>query len=138
MTSTLIDTNVLVDVIEQRPVWASWAERQLARLAEEGGLLINQIVYAEASVPYETIDEFELVVNTEFLAREDLPWDAAYIAAKAHKKYRDASSQRTATLPDFLIAAHAQVRGYNLITRDTTRIRKFFPDLNVISPDTHP
>lgn len=138
MTSTLIDTNVLVDVIERRPVWSEWAARQLQRLSEDGALLINQIVYAEASVPYHTIADFEVVVGTTLLAREDLPWAAGFLAAKAHKTYRDNGHKRQSTLPDFLIAAHAEVRGHRLITRDATRIRKYFPNLDIVAPDTHP
>jgi predicted nucleic acid-binding protein len=138
MTSTLIDTNVLLDVIENRPIWSAWAAKHLERLSEEGDLLINQIVYAEASVPYETIEDFELVVRTGLLEREDLPWSAGFVAAKAHKQFRARGGTRVSTLPDFLIAAHAQVKGHRLITRDASRYRTYFPEVEVIAPDTHP
>jgi predicted nucleic acid-binding protein len=138
MTATLIDTNVLVDIIESRPVWGEWAARQLELLSMEGDLIINQIVYAEASVPYETIEEFELVMKTGLLLREDLPWSAGFIAAKAHRQFRANGGNKTTTLPDFLIAAHAQVKKHRLITRDPRRFRTYFPEVEVIAPDTHP
>jgi len=43
-----------------------------------------------------------------------------------------------ATLPDFLIGAHAAVKGYTLLTRDARRYRQYFPDLDIIAPDSHP
>jgi len=138
MTSTLIDTNVLVDVIESRPVWSDWATRHLQRLSEEGDLLINQVIYAEASVPYLTVEDFELVVSTALLSREDLPWAAGFVAAKAHKQFRALGGQKSTALPDFFIAAHASVKGYRLLTRDAARIRTYFPEVHVIAPDTHP
>jgi predicted nucleic acid-binding protein len=138
MTSTLIDTNVLVDVIEVRPGWSEWAARQFSKLAIEGDLLINQIVYAEASVPYATIEDFELVVNTSLLRREELPWAAGFRAAKAFQQYRRNGGPRLQLLPDFLIAAHAAVNGHRLLTRDGSRFASYFPELEIISPGTHP
>lgn len=42
------------------------------------------------------------------------------------------------TLPDFLIGAHAAIRGYALLTRHPPGFRTHFPDLAIIAPDTHP
>jgi predicted nucleic acid-binding protein len=43
--------------------------------------------------------------------------------------------KKIATLPDFFIGAHAYVEGFTLITRDTTRIKTYFPDVKIISPE---
>jgi len=138
MTSTLIDTNVLVDVIEMRPVWSEWAARHLESLSEEGDLVINQIAYAEASVPYDDQREFERIINSAWLQREDLPWPAAYRAGKAFREYRRRGGLRNQTLPDFFIGAHAAVKTYRLLTRDAARFRTYFPELDIVAPDSHP
>jgi predicted nucleic acid-binding protein len=138
MTSTLIDINVLVDVVEMRPVWSDWAARQMARLSQEGALLINQIIYAEASVPYATIEDFELVMKTSLMLREDMPWSAGFRAGKAFLQYRRKGGPRQQVLPDFMIAAHAAVNGHRLLTRDGARFSLYFPEVELVTPDTHP
>ena len=138
MTSTLIDTNVLVDVIEARPVWSAWAERHIAELSKSGTLVINQVIYAEASVPYVDQFEFDRIVKTVWMEREDLPWAAAFRAGKAYQEYRRRGGPRNQSLPDFFIGAHAAIVGYRLLTRDASRFRTYFPELDIIAPDTHP
>ena len=138
MPSTLIDTNILLDVLEQRQQWLAWVLRQFERLASDGDLVINQIIYGEASVPYASADEFDDVFPSGMVTREDFPWEAAFVAGKVHQRYRTGGGQKLSTLPDFLIGAHAAVKGYRVLTRDASRFRFYFPDVEVISPDTHP
>jgi predicted nucleic acid-binding protein len=139
MTSMLIDTNVLVDVIEARQPWEAWAVSVIAEAIVSGNkLVLSPIVYAEASTPYEDALAFDDALQVSGLDREDLPWAAAFLAAKAHLAYRNRGGPRLTTLPDFLIAAHAQVQNYHLITRDAARFRTYFPNLELITPETHP
>jgi predicted nucleic acid-binding protein len=138
MSTTLLDTNVLIDVLEDRPIWGDWSAKHIEMLARDGDLVINQIIYAEASTPYAPQSAFDERANVAWLKREDLPWDAAFIAAKAHALYREKGGQKVSTLPDFFIGAHATVKGYRLLTRDAARIRAYFPDVYIIAPDTHP
>jgi predicted nucleic acid-binding protein len=70
--------------------------------------------------------------------RDDIPYEAAYLAGRAHISYRARGGSRDRTLPDFLIGAHAAVKGYRLLTRDQARYRSYFPNLTIIAPDTHP
>ena len=138
MTSTLIDTNVLLDVIEARPKWEEWATRQVLAARSKGPVILNPVVYAEASIPYDTESDFNMIVDGAGFKREDLPWEAAFVAGKAHLEYLRRGGARSQTLPDFLIAAHALVRKHVLITRDARRFRSYFPTLAVVAPDTHP
>lgn len=138
MTSTLIDTNVLLDLIEGRPDWEEWSGRHVYEARLKGNIVLNPIVYAEASIPYEDADQFKLIVGGAGFVNEDLPWDAAFMAGKAHRHYRERGGVRTQTLPDFFIAAHALVKKYPIISRDASRFRTYFPDLVVIAPDTYP
>jgi predicted nucleic acid-binding protein len=45
---------------------------------------------------------------------------------------------RERTPPDFFIGAHAVVAGHRLLTRDAARYRSYFPDLDIMSPETYP
>lgn len=112
--------------------------RQLEILGRTDAIVFNQIVYGEASVPYHPQSAFDTIVGVDWLAKEDLPWDAAFLAAKAHADYRRKGGLKPSALPDFLIGAHASVKNYRLLTRDAARFRSYFPSVELISPDTHP
>ena len=66
--------------------------------------------------------------------REGLPFEAAFAAGKAFVAYRKRGGARTSPLPDFFIGAHALVRGYLLLTRDASRYRTYFPEVELIAP----
>ena len=138
MTSTLVDTNVLLDVVEMRAQWFEWSSRMLFGARRNGEVVLNPVVYAEASLPYESETAFLKFVDDAGLLKEDLPWACGFLAAKAHVRYRERGGERNSTLPDFFIGAHAQIRSYRLLTRDAGRFRTYFPKLEIIAPDTHP
>lgn len=138
MTSTLVDTNVLLDVIEQRVAWHAWAVREIRAAMSRGRIVINQIIYSEASVPYLDAEEFDAILNINRLVKEDIPWRGAFLAGKAFLEYRRRGGVRNQGLPDFFIGAHASVNGYRLLTRDATRYRTYFPEVSLIAPDSHP
>ena len=138
MTSTLIDTNVFLDVVEERAEWFGWASRKVLEARQSGEIVINPIVYAEASTPYNDEMAFSRFLDAAGFLREDLPFDCAFAAAKAHLKYRSRGGVRLTPLPDFFIGAHAVFRGYTLLTRDAGRFRTYFPEIDVVAPDTHP
>lgn len=136
--ATLIDTNVLIDIAARDPVWLQWSRLKLERARKDGSVLVNQIIYSEFSIRYETLEEVERALPADEFRREGLPWHAAFAAAKAFALYRRRGGSREKVLPDFLIGAHAAIRGYSLLTRDPSGYRTYFPDLDIIAPDTHP
>ena len=101
-------------------------------------IAINQVVYSEASARYADVSAFDSELNLAGVVRADLPWEGAFIAGKAHVDYRRRGGARERTLPDFMIGAHAAAMRYKLLTRDAARYRSYFPDLEIISPETHP
>ncbi len=138
MTSTLIDTNILIDVLELRQPFLEWVRQAFAQLAEDGPLIINQVIYCEVSIPYKTAEGFDAVMGAGWMQREDLPWEAAFRAGKAFEAYRERGGLKHTSLPDFMIGAHASVKGHRILTRDAARFRTYFPEVTVIAPDTHP
>ena len=133
VAGTLVDSNVLLDLFTEDPRWCDWSETQLADALDRGLTLINPIIYSEISIGFERIEELERALPTE-LEREDLPWEAAFLAGKCFLEYRRRQGQKRSPLPDFYIGAHAAVTGRALLTRDPRRYRSFFPRLELISP----
>ncbi|WP_128291007.1 MULTISPECIES: type II toxin-antitoxin system VapC family toxin [Afifella] len=138
MSETLVDTNILIDVLQEDAEWAAWSQAQLRQGRQRGGLVINPIIYAEVSCGYSTQRQAERALSPAIYRREALPWDAAFAAGRAFLAYRRAGGARRSPLPDFYIGAHADFGGYFLLTRDPERYRQYFPLLQIISPDTHP
>ena len=132
---TLVDTNVLLDVVTDDPVWARWSLGQLDAAALKGPLAINAIVYAELSVRFERIEDLDGVVQQAGLSMETMPRAALFLAGKAFLRYRSSGGARTGVLPDFFIGAHAAIESVPLLTRDARRYRTYFPSLVLITPE---
>ncbi len=132
-TGTLVDSNVLLDLFTNDPTWATWSEARLAEAFEAGQVVINPIVYAEISVAFERIETLEATLPPQ-LGREDLPWEAAFLAGKCFVEYRRRGGRKRSPLPDFYIGAHAAVTGRTLLTRDANRYRTLLPTLALITP----
>lgn len=131
---TLVDSNVLLDLITRDPQWSEWSAQNLARAMDRGPVLINQVVYGEVSLGFSTVEALDVALSEDRFVRGNLPWAAAFVAARAFRSYRKRGGARTSTLPDFLIGAHAAVLGVPLLTRDGTRYRTYFPTVELISP----
>ncbi|MGP8244905.1 MAG: type II toxin-antitoxin system VapC family toxin [Bryobacteraceae bacterium] len=130
----LVDSNVLLDVATDDPVWGDWSARALAEVAEHATLIINPIVYAEVSIGYTTIEALDAVLPAALYRREPLPWEAAFLAGKSFLLYRRRGGSRTSPLPDFYIGAHAAIGRLALLTRDATRYRSYFPKVEILAP----
>jgi predicted nucleic acid-binding protein len=130
----LVDTNVLVDVLQNDPQWADWSIAQLRAQAQLHELAINPVVYAELSLSFSTFEALDRVVATMELSMQEVPRPALFLAGKAYLQYRRRGGGKAQLLPDFFIGAHAAVEGWSLLTRDASRFRTYFPDLQVIAP----
>ena len=131
---TLVDTNVLLDLVTNDPVWADWSIAQLEAASLTGPLLINDIIYAELAVRYERIEELDGFIDEAELILAPFPRAALFLAGKAFTQYRRAGGSRTGVLPDFLIGAHAAVQTLPVLTRDVGRYHSYFPTIELISP----
>ena len=134
MADTLLDSNVLLDMLTEDPRWFGWSSAAIEDAGDQGRLLLNPIVYAEASVGFARIEDIDLALPTQFYERVPLPWEAGFLAGKCFVEYRRRGGERTSPLPDFYIGAHAAVSGLRLLTRDPRRYRTYFPKLSLISP----
>jgi predicted nucleic acid-binding protein len=130
----LVDTNILVDVLQNDPQWAEWSIAQLRAQAKLHALTINPIIYAELSLSFSTLEALDDVVTTMDLELREIPRPALFLAAKAFAQYRRRGGSKAQVLPDFFIGAHAAVEGWPLLTRDASRFRTYFPTLEVVAP----
>lgn len=133
---TLVDTNIILDILSDDPRWSDWSVRQLAQRAAAGPLIINDIVYAELSARMDGESEVQRAVSKFDLNFDRVPLRALFLAGQSYRRYRSSGGTRTGVLPDFFIGAHAQVLGWPILTRDVRRYRTYFPDVGLITPDT--
>ncbi len=130
--STLVDANVLLDIITEDDRWMAWSADALSTAAAQGDLVINPIIYAEVSVGYDTIESLDDALQG--LLRLPLPYAAGFLAARCYLAHRQAGGRGRSPLPDFYIGAHAAIEEHSLLTRDRGRYRSYFPRLHIVSP----
>ncbi len=133
---TLVDSNVLLDVLTEDDRWLVWSSNALARAAESGPLFVNPIIYAEVSVRFSRVEDLDEALPLSEYRRLPLPWESAFLAGKVYLDYRRNQGTKSSTLPDFFIGAHAAVAQLGLLTRDTARYGTHFPTVRITAPET--
>ena len=131
----LVDTNVLVDVVENDLNWADWSIQQLRIQSKVHRLVINPIIYAELSVTFSTVEALDETIRGLDLKVIEIPRPALFLAGKAYVNYRRQGGTKSNVLADFFIGAHAAVSKYPILTRDTRRYAYYFPSVSLVSPD---
>ena len=136
MNGTLVDSNVILDLVSNDPTWADWSEKMLCHYEQKGPLFINPIIYSEVSIGFERIEVLDRVLTDCYFEWLELPREALFLAGKAFLQYRRQQGSKTSPLPDFFIGAQAAVQQLSLLTRDRGRYRSYFPTIELISPGT--
>ena len=132
----LVDTNVLVDVLENDPSWADWSIGQLRAQSKIHRLAINPIIYSELSLAFSTLEALDQSVEDLGLVMIEMPRPALFLAGKAFVRYRRQGGTKVNVLGDFFIGAHAAVAHFPLLTRDTRRYASYYPSVTLIAPET--
>jgi predicted nucleic acid-binding protein len=133
VSATLIDTNVLLDVVTADPVWADWSVAALDAAAAAGAVWIDDVIYAELLVRFASIESLDGALRDAQIDVAPMPRAALFLAGKAFLNYRAAGGARPGVLPDLFVGAHAAVAGWRLLTRDTGRYRTYFPTVDLIT-----
>lgn len=131
----LVDTNVLVDVLENDPEWADWSIGQLRAQSKVHRLAINPIIYSELSLTFSTVEALDKTLEHMSVAMLDIPRAALFLAGKAFVRYRRQGGTKGNVLGDFFIGAHAAVTRYPILTHDTRRYTSYFPGVALITPE---
>ena len=130
----LVDTNVLVDVLEDDSQWADWSLGQLRAQSKIHPLVINPIIYSELSLAFSTVEALDQTIANLGLRLVELPQPALFLAGKAFVRYRRQGGAKSNVLGDFFIGAHAAVSDLPVLTRDTRRYAAYFPTVRLIAP----
>ncbi len=131
----LVDTNVLVDVLENDSSWVDWSISQLRAQSKIHRLAINPIIYSELSLTFSTVEALDQTLDDLGLTMIEMPRAALFLAGKAFVRYRRQGGIKSNVLGDFFIGAHAAVSQYPLLTRDTRRYSTYFPSVDLIAPE---
>ena len=130
--NTLVDANVLIDILTEDAAWYSWSSESLSKAADRGYVFVNPVIYAEVSLCFDRVEDLdEALVD---FAWQPLTRSAAFLAARCFLRYRRSGGTKVQVLPDFLIGAHAAVEGWTLLTRDAGRFKTYFPRLDMDCP----
>jgi predicted nucleic acid-binding protein len=131
----LVDTNVLIDVLNNEPQWADWSIHQLRVQSKIHVLSINPIIYAELSCTFKKVEDLDEVLQVMELKFNQIPKPALFLAGKAFQRYRRQGGEKNSILADFFIGAHAAVSRLPVLTRDTQRYQTYFPTVKLVSPN---
>ncbi len=134
MKGLLVDSNIILDIFLDDPQWADWSEAALAEHSTRTVLYINPIIYTEVSIGFERIENLESALHSAGFKMLDIPKEALFLAGKAFLNYRKHKDDKRSPLPDFFIGAHAAILDMDLITRDISRYRAYFPTVRLVSP----
>lgn len=131
---TLINSNVLLDLMTDDKRWADWSQAQLEQASSAGPLIINNVIFAEISTRRSTVEALDAMLRELDIDLVAIPRTALFLAGKAYLRYRANGGIRTGVSSDFFIGAHAAVERLPLLTRDARRYRSHFPTVELITP----
>lgn len=86
------------------------------------------------SLSLSALEALDRIIATMALVLREVPRPALFLAGKTFAQCRRRDGSEARVLPDFLVGAHASVEGWPLLTRDTSRFRRYFPQLRVLAP----
>jgi predicted nucleic acid-binding protein len=136
----LFDTNVIIYGTNEAEHFHRWARDTIADAVSSGGGGINAVSLAEICVGARDPSSVADRIRSWGVGILDVPVAVAEVSARAYRSYRErrrAQSGKDAPavpLPDFFIAAHAEVMGWPLATADARRFATYFPSVELRAP----
>lgn len=129
-----LDTSVLLDVFLPDPEYLDASRRAIHDGYARGSLVICEPVYAELAAAFESRHQLDRILDETSIRTEPVSREAAFMAGRLFRRYRDAGGGRERMITDFLIGGHATVRATRLISRDRGFYRRYFDGLTLLDP----
>jgi predicted nucleic acid-binding protein len=129
---TAVDTSVLLDILTDDAVHRDRSLGALQEARRLGALIVCPVVWAEVRGWFPEARAMVAAFDDAGLAFDPFDRECADLAGRMWREYRRRGGTRTRLVPDFLVGAHAQLRGGRLLTRDRGFYRRFFSQLQVI------
>ena len=104
----LVDSNVLIDVMTDDPIWYEWSSSRLKQAADNGPLLINDVIYAETSIGYPSIESAEAALGRVRVQLVSIPISALFLAGKPLYNTDARADRAPACCRTFLLAPTPQ------------------------------
>ena len=128
-----LESSALLCIFNHEPGADAWLDA-LVGARRQGRLIVCEVVYAELAPAFTERGELQAVLSHLGARFDPIQSEAAWLAGSTFKTYRRAGGPREHLIPDFLIAAHAQVQADQLAATDRGYLRKYFPDLPLLRP----
>ena len=132
---TLIDSNILIDILAGDPVWSEHSVRRLSDCARRGPIAINDFVYAELAAGFASQAQLDDEIAAMRLKIAPMSKAALALAGQVFRRYRAGGGTRPNVLADFFIGAQASAEGWPILTRDERRYRAYFPDVALVGEE---
>jgi predicted nucleic acid-binding protein len=132
--TTAVDANVVLDALTGASSDVQSAQDAMRAAKIAGDLIISAIAYAEVAARFESKAKADDFFSLLACKVQPLDESAAFLAGHFFRQYRKRGGTRTRILPDFLIAAHAQLNADRILTRDKRFFRDTFPKLKAVNP----
>jgi len=140
LTTTSVDSNVIVYLLNEDHALNQRALAAIENSRKTGPLVVSGPVYSELmGLPARTqaiLDEFFTIGGIQVDWRfDETIWRAAGVGFQGYVERRLAATGQLPRriLADFLIGAHALVRGYTLLTTDARHYAIGFPKLPIVT-----
>ncbi|MFB6100812.1 MAG: PIN domain-containing protein [Candidatus Nanohalobium sp.] len=156
MTKTVIDTNVLISLLNPNDENNKKAEELLGKLNQQGGLFIDQIVYTELAAYLNSKEKLDNFIEKTGIKLEKINRQASYLAAQKYSNYLEDKDEefqcpkcgnknriecsgcgnnlnrRQHVSPDFMVGSHAEEQADQLATFDSGFHREYFAELKIV------
>ncbi len=131
---TALDSSVILDVIARDTTFGARSLEAIRAASRVGTLVACSVVWAEVRSAFEQPHVMDDAFAAAGIEHDALDRTCADLAGQLWREYRGRGGTRPRLVADFLIGAHAHVRGARLLTRDRGFYRAYFSSLQIIDP----
>lgn len=128
------DSSVLVDLISGQGADSEAAAATLRQALHIGPVVLCEVALAEVCTSVKGGAQVMDVLEDIGIGYSAMEPKAALRAGEMQRRYRQRGGNRSRTVADFLVGAHAMMQCDALITRDAGFYRDYFKGLKVIVP----